>query len=72
MKDKLNNRIKIGRPTNIIGQNWIPHHTVPIKHKTATNRKYFSHLTGFRANQITSGKFNGNSIKDAGFQAITS
>jgi hypothetical protein len=55
-----------------MGANWIPDQTMPTKLKTLMICKYFFHFIGFFANQITKGKFNGKSIKDAGFQAITS
>ena len=72
MKDKWDSRIKIGNPINNIGANCKPDQISPIKHKTLIICRYFFHFSGFLANQITNGKFNGNNIKEAGFQAITS
>ena len=72
MKDKPTKRIKIGKPAKAMGKNCIADQTRPTKHRTEMTCKYRFHFNGFLANQMTNGKFNGNNMRDAGFQAITS
>jgi hypothetical protein len=72
MKDKLTKRINKGNPAIAIGKNCIPDQTRPTKHRTETTCKYLFHFNGSLANQMTNGKLNGNNMRDAGFQAITS